>query len=264
MKKSGGEDQYFSRAVSKSLEVLELLQAIGKPMSLHQIALSIELSKTSAFRLLRTLEVSGCLTSNSGEYQLAVGIHSVVPTLWLARLLRVSQGPMQELNHNLGETVSLAALFDNRMEVVAVIESPQPVRMSNVVGHILPPNSSSLGKVITAFQTDRLRERLLQSFGFYRFTERTIVDRVELHEEYTVVRQRCFATDREECVPHGMCFGVPIFNKAGDVKVALSASFPKARVRDAAHEEAIIAALRSTADEISAVLYSASEENRTA
>ena len=236
--------------------MLELLQTTGGPISLHQIALSIQLSKTSAFRLLRTLESSGCLSSlGSGEYQLAVGIHSVVPTLWLARLLRVARDRMQELNRNLGETVSLAALFDNRMEVVAVIESPQAIRMSNVVGHILPPNSSSLGKVITAFQGDALREKLLQSYGSYRFTERTITDRMELQEEFARVRQDGFATDREESVPHGICFGVPIFNGRKEVKVALSMSFPKTRVRDGEHENSIVNALRSASEQISAELY---------
>jgi len=259
-KKPGSADQYFSRAVSKSLEVLELLQSTGSPMSLHQVALCIQLSKTSAFRLLRTLESSGCLMSlGSGEYQLAVGIHSVVPTLWLARLLRVAHDGMQELNHNLGETVSLAALFDNRMEVVAMIESPQHIRMSNVIGHILPPNSSSLGKVITAFQNDALREKLLQSYGSYRFTERSITDRLELQEEFARVRKDGFATDREESVPHGICFGVPIFNARREVKVALSASIPKARVRDAEHENSILSALRNTSARISAELYVAPE-----
>ena len=253
---AGAQDQYFSRAVSKSLEVLELLQTTGTPISLHQIALSIQLSKTSAFRLLRTLESSGCLSSlGSGEYQLAVGIHSVVPTLWLARLLRVARDRIQELNRNLGETVSLAALFDNRMEVVAVIESPQIIRMSNVIGHILPPNSSSLGKVITAFQGDALREKLLQSYGSYRFTERTITDRRELQEEYRRVREAGFATDREECVPDGLCYAVPIFNARQEVKVALSASFPKTRVRGAEHENAIVKALRTASEQISAELY---------
>jgi DNA-binding IclR family transcriptional regulator len=253
---SANADQYFSRAVSKSLEVLGLLQASGSSMSLHEIALSIKLSKTSTFRLLRTLEASGCLLAlGSGEYQLAVGIHSVVPTLWLARLLSVARDRMQKLNHNLGETVSLAALFDNRMEVVAVIESPQVIRMSNVVGHILPPNSSSLGKVITAFQTDALREKLLQSYGSYRFTENSIIDRMELQEEFARVRKAGFATDREENVANGICFGVPIFDASHEVKVALSTSFPKDRVRDAEHEAAIVSTLRSTSEQISADLY---------
>lgn len=263
VKTKGSEDQYFSRAVSKSLEVLELLQTTGTPISLHQIALSIQLSRTSAFRLLRTLESSGCLSSlRSGEYQLAVGIHSVVPTVWLARLLRVAHDRMQELNRTLGETVSLAALFDNRMEVVAVIESSQIIRMTNVVGHILPPNSSSLGKVIMAFQSDALRERLLQSYGSYRFTDRSITDRVELQEEFERIRKNGFATDREESVPGGICFGVPIFGARQEVKVALSTSFPKARVRDAEHENSIVSALRGVSEQISAELYLTSEDEQ--
>jgi DNA-binding IclR family transcriptional regulator len=253
VKKSSGGSQYLSRAVSKSLKVLELLQSARSPMGLQEIAKRIQLSKTSTFRLLRTLEAAGCLVCvGSGEYRLAPGIHSVVPTLWLARLLRVAVVRMQELNNNLRETVSLAALFDNRVEVVAVIESPQIIKMSNVAGHILPPNASSLGKVIAAFQTQEQREKLLRSYGFWHFTERSITDPSKVQEEFNRVLADKFATDREESVPDGICFGVPVFNAAGEVNVALSSSIPKMRVRDAEHEKAIVAALRATAENISA------------
>jgi DNA-binding IclR family transcriptional regulator len=252
-KKSSGGSQYLSRAVSKSLKVLELLQAARSPMGLQEIARRIQLSKTSTFRLLRTLEAAGCLVCvGSGEYRLAPGIHSLVPTLWLARLLRVATVRMQELNNQLRETVSLAALFDNRVEVVAVIESPQIIKMSNVVGHILPPNASSLGKVIAAFQSQEQREKLLRSYGFWHFTEHSITDPAKIQEEFSRVLADKFATDREESVPDGICFGVPVFNSSGEVNVALSASVPKMRVRDREHEKAIVAALRATAENISA------------
>jgi DNA-binding IclR family transcriptional regulator len=252
-KKSSGSNQYLSRAVSKSLKVLELLQSARSPMSLQEIARRIQLSKTSTFRLLRTLEAAGCLVpAGNGEYQLAPGIHSVVPTLWLARLLRVATVRMQELNASLRETVSLAALFDNRVEVVAVIESPQIIKMSNVVGHILPPNASSLGKVIAAFQSQQQQEKLLRSYGFWHFTEKSITDPAKVREEFNRVQAEKFATDREESVPDGICFGVPVFNAAGEVNVALSSSVPKMRVRDQEHEKAIVAALRATAEKISA------------
>ena len=252
-RKSGSGSQYLSRAVSKSLKVLELMQSARSPMSLQDIARRIQLSKTSTFRLLRTLEAAGCLVpAGNGEYQLAPGIHSVVPTLWLARLLRVAAPRMQELSAGLRETISLAALFDNRVEVVAVMESPQIIRMSNVVGHILPPNASSLGKVIAAFQTRQQQEKLLRSYGFWHFTEKSITDPAKLREEFHRVHADKFATDREESVPDGICFGVPVFNAAGEVNVALSSSVPKMRVRDQEHEKAIVAALRATAEKISA------------
>ena len=251
--KSSGGSQYLSRAVSKSLKVLELLQSARSPMGLQEIARRVQLSKTSTFRLLRTLEAAGCLVCvGSGVYGLAPGIYSVVPTLWLARLLRCASVRMRELNNQLRETISLAALFENRVEVVAVVESPQIIRMSNVVGHILPPNASSLGKVIAAFQSQEQREKLLRSYGVWRFTERSIIDPVKLQEEFSRVLAAKFATDREESVADGICFGVPIFSAAGEVNVALSASIPKMRVRDQDHEKAIVAALRATAENISA------------
>jgi IclR family acetate operon transcriptional repressor len=250
---NGEDDRYFSRAVAKSLRVLEVLQSTGSAMSLHEIAGWIQLSKPSTFRLLRTLDASGCLVSiGAGKYQIAPELHSVVPALWLARLLRVAAVHMQEVNRSLLETVSMAALFDNRIEVVAVIDSPHIIRMSNVVGHILPPNASALGKVITAHQNEERREKLLRSYRLWQFTEHTITDRSKLEEEFRRVKADKFATDREESVPGGICFAVPVFNIAGDVNVALSASLPKMRIHDAGHEKRILAALRTTSENISA------------
>lgn len=256
-KTSRGKDQYFSRAVAKALEALEVLQAGDGPMALNEVAQRLQLSKTSAFRLLRTLEVSGCLAaSDGGKYALAPGVHAVVSTQTVARLRRAAIARLQHLGRQLRETTSLAALFDNRIEVIAVVESPQQIRMSNVVGHILPPNASSLGKVITAFQTEERREKLLRSYGMYRCTDHTITDRTELDQEFGRVRQQGFATDLEESVCDGHCFAVPIFGPAGDVGAAVSVSLPKARDRDSDRREAILAALRVVADQIAADLRS--------
>ena len=251
IKKPKDGRQYFSRAVSKALETLELLQLQQVPMSLSEIARHVQLSKTSVFRLLRTLEVLGYVAASGwGNYALAPGVQSAVSTQWLARLLRAATLPLHNLTRDLHETASLAALFDNRIEVMAVVESPQAVRMSNVVGHIVPPNASSLGKAIAAFQTEERREKLLRSHGIYRFTDHSIIDRSELFREWERVRARRFATDREESVYDGVCFGVPIFGEGGEVNAAISVSLPKARLRQAEQEAAMIEALTAAAAEI--------------
>jgi IclR family acetate operon transcriptional repressor len=256
--KSRDRDQYFSRAVAKALETLEILQAANGPMALNEVAQRLQLSKTSAFRLLRTLESSGCLTASEwGKYSLAPGVNSVVSTQTVARLLRAGIPLMQQLSRQLRETTSLAALFDNRIEVIAVVESPQPIRMSNIVGHILPPNASSLGKAIAAFQNEERREKLLRSYGVYRFTDHTITDRTELDREFARVREQKFATDLEESVADGHCFGAPIFGVTGEVGAAISVSLPKARVGDNDNRKAILTALRATADQIASDLRGA-------
>ncbi len=245
-------DQYFSRAVGKALEVIELLQMELSPLHMNEIVRRLQVSKTSGFRLLHTLETLRCITMDGrGQYSLAPGIHSVTPTQWLGKLHRAALPHLQALSRELSETASLAALFENRVEVIAMIESPHVIRMSNVVGHILPPNASSLGKVITAFQSNEVRERLLRSFGIYRFTEHTITDETNLIKEYEAIREQGHALDREECFPDGVCFSAPILGPNGQVSAAVSISMPKMRLRSAEREKAIIAAVRATAGAIS-------------
>jgi DNA-binding IclR family transcriptional regulator len=248
-------DKYFSRAVSKAFQALEFLQNETNSMSMNEIAQRLQLSKTSAFRLLRTLEASGYIAQDGrGKYKLAPGLHAVTPTLWLSKLVRVATPHLQALTLETTETVSLAALFENRIEVVAVIESPHVLRMSNVVGHILPPNASSLGKAITAFQPSSGREKLLRSFKIYRFTDHTITDPRALSQEYDRIRTQRFAVDREECDYDGICFSVPIFGPSDEVTAAMSLSMPKFRLRNQEHERAIVEALRNTASTIAGEL----------
>src|SRR5579875_2050717 len=229
--------KYYSRAVGKALEILELMQMREYPMTLNEIARQIRLSKTSTFRLLYTLQVSGWLgTDANGSYRLVPEVRSTVPTQFLVRLLRVATPKLKDLSANLRETVSLAALFENRVEVVAVFESPEVIRMSNVVGHIVPPNASSLGKAIVAFQTPERREKLLRSMGVYRFTNHTITDPTELAHEFERIRMQKFAVDREESVKDGCCFGVPIIGESEEVLAAISVSIPKVRLRDEKQE----------------------------
>jgi DNA-binding IclR family transcriptional regulator len=244
-------DKYFSRAVSKALEALEFLQTETNSISLNEFARRLQLSKTSTFRLLRTLETTGYVVLDGrSQYKIAPGIHAVTPTQWISKLLRLATPHMEGLSQETAETVSLAALFENRIEVIAVIESQHVLRMSNVIGHILPPNASSLGKAITAFQPPSGREKLLRSFKIYRFTEHTLTDSRDLIQEYETIRSQRFAVDREECSNDGICFSVPVFGSDGAVSAAVSISMPKFRLKGKQHEESLIASLRTATEDL--------------
>jgi IclR family acetate operon transcriptional repressor len=248
--------QYLSRAVAKSLEMLELLQSVQSPMQLNEVARHVKLSKTSAFRLLCTLQASGYLTQHdTGSYGLVPEVRRIVSSRFLIRLLKAATPLMSNLGRELRETINLAALFENRVEVIAVEESPEIIRMTNVIGHILPPNASSLGKVISAFQPDDRREKLLRSYGLYRFTEHTITDRTDLQREFNDSRAQGFAADREESVSDGYCFAVPIMGPNGEVPAGLSVSLPKLRMRNAEQEDRFVKSLQTAAARISTALY---------
>lgn len=219
-----------SRAVTKALAILELLRASEDALPLGVVAAQVGLAKPSAYRLLHTLEKAGYLVADAaGRYAMPERVRPAVASRFLNRYLEAALPCMKELVRQQRETVSLAALFENHAEVIAVTESPEIIRMSNIVGRILPPNSSSLGKAICAFQSEERREKLIRSFGIYRFTEASITIADELHGELDRVRQQGFATDIEESVPHGCCYGVPVFGPTGHAIGAISISMPKQR-----------------------------------
>jgi IclR family acetate operon transcriptional repressor len=211
------------------------------------------LPKSSAFRILQTLEIAGYLQRIDGDRFILTPCATMIPDRRVSRVVEAARPWMRRLSQEFSETVSLALLFDNHVEVAAVIESPQRVHMGNIVGGLIPPNASSLGKCITAYQSEERREKLLRSFGVLRFTPNTIVNEVELHKEFELVRERGYATDIEESTLGGCCLSSPIFGEGGDVIAAVSVSMPKMRFTN---QDRLVAAVRDAAEAITLRLQS--------
>ncbi|MGH9163221.1 MAG: IclR family transcriptional regulator [Vicinamibacteraceae bacterium] len=245
------DDKYFSKVIGKALDIMAILRASSQPLSLNELTLRVGLAKSSVFRMLHTLEVSGYLERDpAGHYAVSAGVRAWGRDQFLADVIETAHPIMRGLISELSETVSLAMRFENRIEVVASIESPQLIRMGNTVGRILPPHASSLGKAITAYQTDGVRERLIRSYGLNRFTSHTIVDEVALKAEYERICKCGYSIDAEESVLEGRCFGAPVFAPKQEVFAALSISMPKMRVRDKQGEARLVNAVRRGAAEI--------------
>jgi DNA-binding IclR family transcriptional regulator len=253
---NGSEDRYFSRAISNALRVLELIQQSHKPLALTEVSLLAQLPKSSVFRILRTLEITGYVRRLEGERFSIVPGAGFMPNQLVKQVADASRTCMKNLSQEFRETISLAFLFDNHIEVIAVIDSPHRVSMGNMAGGIIPPHASSLGKAITAFQTDERRERLLRSFSLVRFTSSTIVEEMTLSKELDLVRAQGFATDLEESTIGGCCLSGPIFGKDGHAVAAISISMPKMRF---VNQDRLIQAAKDAASTITGELRTGGE-----
>jgi DNA-binding IclR family transcriptional regulator len=242
------DDKYYSKVIGRALEILAVLRKHDQPMGLAEIATHVGLAKSSVFRLLHTLEVSSYVERTSdGAYGLSSDLRVWGDGKRVTDLVDAAMPHMRALSREFGETITLAMHFDNRIEVVATLDSPHLIRMANTVGRILPPHASSLGKAITAHQPEDVVERLRRSYGNHRFTEHTITDEVALKQEYERVRTQGFSTDAEESVLEGSCFGAAVNGPEGAVVAAISLSLPKMRLRDKAMQKKIITAVRDAA-----------------
>jgi len=242
-------DKYFAKAVGKAFRILEIVKQTSEPISLSQITNKVQSAKSSVFRIIHTLEVLGYLERTNGDrYIISPAVSSLAPNYLLHRLIQVAGPHMRSLAREFRETISLGFLFQNHVEVVEVIESPQKIQMGNIQGSVIPPHASSIGKCIAASQTEWRRDRLLRTYGLYPHTPRTITDEVELKMELDLTRARGYAVDMEETTLEGCCFGAPILADGDHAVAAISISLPKLRLMN---EEKIIAAVRTAAAAIS-------------
>jgi IclR family acetate operon transcriptional repressor len=248
-------DKYFSKVIGKALDIIAILRTSPQPLSLNELTLRLELVKSSVFRILHTLEVSGYVDRDpAGRYALSADLQASAPRQLRTALVDTAMPALKELSREFRETVSLAMRFENRIEVIATVESPHLIHMSNTVGRIVPPHASSLGKAVAAFQREEVRERLVRSYGIHRFTEHTVIDEVELKREFERVHARGYSTDEEESVLEGCCFGAPILDAHGEAIAAISVSSPKMRVRDEQLQQRLVSALRRVSAHIGRVL----------
>jgi DNA-binding IclR family transcriptional regulator len=117
---------------------------------------------------------------------------------------------MEKLANRFNETVSLAYLHDDRIHVLASMDSFHEIRMSNKPGRVLPPHCSAMGKAIAAFQGRALSDRILEVYGLTRRTDATITDRQQLFQQFEEIRATGIAYDREESNTGGLCIGAAI------------------------------------------------------
>ncbi len=244
-------DKYYSRAVGKALDALDFIGRSPQPATLNEISHILKLTKASAFRILHTLETLGYLSKSAdSRYSAASPALVRAQTKLLHDMLRFGAEPLERLSLEFRETASMAVLFENHIEVLAVVESPQLIRMGNTVGRIVPPHASSLGKAITAFQPPETRDRLLRSYGAVPITPATITDEIALRAEYARVQKQGYAEDREESAAGGWCFAAPLLSASGSAFGAVSLSMPILRLPPPGQRAAILAAVKRTAAEI--------------
>lgn len=242
-----GESPYQTRAISRALDVLEAFDEGQSPLNLRDLNRITGLPDSSLFRVLVTLQARGYLQQNEdGSYQLA-------PKLMLGKLYEraerfreLAKPELQALASHFNETVSLAYLFGDRIQVIDSIDSFHDIRISNRPGRVLPPHCSAMGKAITAFQPAEKIDRIIEVYGLSPRTKHSISDRRELIKEFNKVRDTGLAYDREESTLGGVCIAAPVRMAHGEVWGAVSLSTPLARLTREREQETAHSVLQTT------------------
>lgn len=219
------------QSLDRALEILKLLGAEPE-MRVTDLARRLEVHKSTASRLLSTLEEHGLVEQNptNERYRLGYGLvrlaGSVVAELDLARAARPV---LEQLAARTSETVNLAILQGDQVINIDQIAAPHLVVNVNWVGKQTPLHCTSNGKVLLAYLAQEERSRLL-SRSLARFTPRTITDRLTLEKQLRRVVQDGYAFTLEELEVGLNAVAAPVHKTHGMVTAAVSVAGPSYRV----------------------------------
>jgi len=225
------QKQGVSTTALKALRALELISESKTPLSSRELARLMDCDKITAYRMMLTLEVAGYVIHDaiSNRYSLSHKVVSLSRNLLAENeISRMVMQTMRNLSELTLETLHYSILDGNRAVLVNRVKGSQLVTVDFQIGDRAELHSTSIGKVLLAFQDTRFIERIIAQ-GLPRRAANTFTDPVAFRAELVKIRAQGYAIDDHEFADSMRCVAVPIFNDGGTVYSGLSISGPDTR-----------------------------------
>jgi DNA-binding IclR family transcriptional regulator len=199
---------------------MELAETLGEPVS-------------SLHRTLQTLIGYELVVQEpqTRRYRLGPGILALADAYReQSPLVIIAQPVLDDLRTVLNESVFLCELVDERAVVVAVAESPRPLRTFMRLGHHMPFHAAASARAILAFQDPARIRRLLQIEKTSPYTSRTKVDDAATLTELDRAHRRGYATCDQEMEVGVKAIAMPIRDSTGCVVASVAVVAPRERL----------------------------------
>lgn len=216
------------QSLDRGMLVLKLLAEKGG-LSVTELAKEMEVDKSTVSRVLETLRRHDMVQSDKTTRKYQLGFRLMYLGERMSNgiaIIDIARPVLMEVSRYLGQSVHLCAYNKASVYVIDQIVSSLPYTMSARIGMIEPLHSSSVGKCILAYRTERRREEILSDYEMTAYTERTITDKDMLRKELERIRKERYALDDEEMFLNVRCIAVPIFDYHGEVRYAIGISGP--------------------------------------
>jgi DNA-binding IclR family transcriptional regulator len=237
------------QSIDRAAELLEAVAAAPEPLPAPALADACGLNRSTAWRILATLEHHGLVERDpeTSRYRLGVGILKLAAAAGEEPLVRLARPILRRLADATGETVNLAVA--RRLELVYADQvQARHVMAPNWLGRTVPLHATSTGKAFLA----ALPAQELDGLTLERFTDATITDAAALRAELVAVRAQGYAVSHGELEAALWGVSAAAVDAAGRPAAVISVWGADARVRD--RLDALGAACVGAAAELAALL----------
>ncbi len=165
------------QAVDRAVVLLKAVANSTTPPTVLELAHATDINRSTAWRLLRTLEYHGLVDRDSitQRYTMGYGAIPIAAAVTDDALVRRARPLLEDLVLQVGESVTLAVAKRFNLVYVDQVDPPDAI-VPSWLNKPLPLHATSGGKVFLAWLRADERAAILPK-ELQRYTDRTITDR---------------------------------------------------------------------------------------
>jgi IclR family acetate operon transcriptional repressor len=226
------------KSALRTLDILELLVAQGRPLAAHEIATALMIPVSSLSYLLTTLAERGYVEKLGRRYGPGAGLSRLQPARASDDVIARAGPIIRSLRLRLNETVGFFVPHGQEVEAAVSEIGTQALRYSLEVGRRAPMHAFAAGKAVLATYSEQELAEYFARSDREAFTPQTLTAEQDLRAEIETVRRTGIARTREEHTPgiQGIARAV---RSGGRAVGAISIAIPLPRVTPASEAQAI-------------------------
>jgi len=230
--RSAEDNPLFVGSIAKCFDVLEALNAAGRPVALTELAALAKLERSAVQRITHTLRTLGYLRQHpqSRAFTIAGRMLDFGHTVLATDPVRAkAYSFLERLNTATGETVNLMELEGHDIVYVARFPSAHAVSVDLHVGSRLPAFCTAAGRAILAHLPEAAAMALLATAPRKAMTAHTVTDLPGLRRILVEARKLGYAFNDQEAFVGDLSVAAPLVDRSGNVVGAINIAVPSPR-----------------------------------
>jgi IclR family acetate operon transcriptional repressor len=215
------------QAVQRALALLDQLAEQKEGLTLTEIARRVELPRSTAHRLLTTMETMRYVAFDVRTNEWLAGVRTMAFGAGDPKdVARLARPILQLLQTGARATASLATVEGPQVRYAGQARVAADRWAPARTGDLLPLHTTATGKAILAFWPVETLARYLAETALEPRTAASITDPAALRRELEVIRRRGYAVDDQETRAGVRCVAAPVLGRDGRPRAAVGVSCP--------------------------------------
>ena len=217
--------RYFISSLARGIKLLEKMAEAGGPLTLSQVADSMEMTLPTAYRFLYTLQTIDLVEKEPDRkaYRISPKVlklgHGVFKS---SELWNTAHPHLVRASREYDQTFNLAVLEKDEILYIDRVKTQSILTINLEIGSKLPAYCTSMGRVLLAYLPVAESRQLLRSSKRTNYTQQTVIDIDALQQILAQVKKQGYAVNNGELAAELYSAAAPVFNGRGKVVAAVN------------------------------------------